>query len=87
MFLYFRFRQTRLDKINLGQEIHRGAISEWIHSLQSVYQLVKAGQCPYFYVCTQLFTCLFRAAGVAGSQQILALMTPTTHGLRNIVRN
>ena len=47
-----------------------------------MYQLVKAGQCPYFYVCTQLFTCLFRAAGISGSQQILALISPTTSGIR-----
>eukprot|EP00088_Acartia_fossae_P001302 TRINITY_DN1048_c0_g1_i1.p1 TRINITY_DN1048_c0_g1~~TRINITY_DN1048_c0_g1_i1.p1 ORF type:complete len:577 (-),score=104.27 TRINITY_DN1048_c0_g1_i1:178-1854(-) len=80
--LFPRYRQSRLDKISLGAELFRAANSEWIQSLQSVYQLVKAGQCPYFYVCTQLFTCLFRAAGISGSQQILALISPTTSGIR-----
>jgi len=80
--LFPRYKQSRLEKIALSSELHRASSSEWINSLQSIYQLVKAGQCPYFYVCSQLFTCLFRAAGIAGSQQMLALMTPTTSGIR-----
>ena len=51
-------------------------------SLQSVYQLVKARQCPYFYLLAPGFTVLFRAAGVAGSQEISALLGPSTSGLR-----
>jgi len=83
--LFPRFGQSKaakVEKLGFTPEMHRLIQSEWMNSLQSLYPLVKAGQCPYFYVCAPTFTCLFRAAGISGSQQILALMTPTTSGLR-----
>lgn len=80
--LFPRHGQNKVDKLSLSPEMHRCIVSEWINSLQCVYQLVKSRQCPYFYVCSSSFTCLFRAAGIGGSQQLLALMTPTTSGLR-----
>jgi len=75
-------RQNKVEKCSFPTEMHRCIVSDWINSLQCVYQLVKSLQCPYFYVCSPSFTCLFRAAGIGGSQQLLALLTPTTSGIR-----
>jgi len=86
--LYPRFGQTRVSKepLRFSPEMNRFIFTEWINSLQAVYQLVKARQCPFFYVCHSSFTCLFRAAGVGGSQQMMALLTPTTSGIRAALR-
>lgn len=55
-------------------------------SLRSLHQLLRVRQCPYFYVCGPTFTCLFRAAGVAGISQAHALITPTTRGFRDAMK-
>ena len=47
---------------------------------------MKARQCPYFYLLGPTFTVLFRAAGLAGSQELSALVTPSTSGLRAALR-
>ena len=60
--------------------------NDWMTSLQSVYQLVKARQCPYFYLLAPNFTVVFRAAGVAGAQQMTAMLTPTTTGVRSALK-
>jgi len=56
--------------------------ADWMTSLQSAYQLVKARQSPFFYLLGPHFTVLFRAAGVSGGQEISACITPTTSGFR-----
>ncbi|XP_051006214.1 protein downstream neighbor of Son isoform X2 [Acomys russatus] len=62
-------------------------MSDWAVSLTSLYNLLKTKLCPYFYICTYQFTVLFRAAGLAGSNVITALMSPTTRGLREAMKN
>ncbi|KAM6384508.1 protein downstream neighbor of Son-like isoform 1-T1 [Alca torda] len=62
-------------------------MSDWSVSFTSLYNLLKAKLCPYFYVCTYQFTILFRAAGLAGSDVITAVISPTTRGLREAMRN
>ncbi|XP_074839542.1 protein downstream neighbor of Son [Carettochelys insculpta] len=62
-------------------------MNEWSVSFTSLYNLLKAKLCPYFYVCTYQFTVLFRAAGLAGSGVITAVISPTTRGLREAMRN
>ncbi|XP_049839001.1 protein downstream neighbor of son homolog [Schistocerca gregaria] len=59
---------------------------EWGESLRSLFQLVRACQCPYFYVCTNTFTCLFRAAGIGGFSNTHAFVTPTTRGFRQLLK-
>ncbi|XP_064488792.1 protein downstream neighbor of Son-like [Ornithodoros turicata] len=56
--------------------------NDWSHSFRSLYQLLRARQCPFFYLCAPQFTTLFRAAGVGGIADLHALLTPTTRGLR-----
>lgn len=43
---------------------------------------MRSLQCPYFYVCANSFTVLFRAAGIGGKVETHALLTPTSRGFR-----
>ncbi|NWI95786.1 DONS protein, partial [Pitta sordida] len=61
--------------------------SDWSASVTSLYNLLKARLCPYFYVCSAQVTVLFRAAGLAGSAVPTALLAPTTRGLREALRS
>ncbi|XP_060054629.1 protein downstream neighbor of Son [Erinaceus europaeus] len=62
-------------------------MNDWSVSFASLYNLLKTKLCPYFYVCTYQFTILFRAAGLAGTDVITALISPTTRGLREAMKN
>jgi len=73
---------TSSPALSLSPDMQRAMHSDWMSSLQSVYQLVKARQCPYFYLLAPSFTCLFRAAGISGSQQMTAFLTPSSSGIR-----
>jgi len=73
---------TTSPSLSLSPDMQRAMHSDWMSSLQSVYQLVKARQCPYFYLLAPSFTCLFRAAGIAGAQQMTAFLTPSSSGIR-----
>uniref|UniRef100_A0A3Q4H5D8 DNA replication fork stabilization factor DONSON n=1 Tax=Neolamprologus brichardi TaxID=32507 RepID=A0A3Q4H5D8_NEOBR len=61
-------------------------MTEWSVSLSSLYSLLKARLCPYFYLCSYQFTVLFRAAGLGGSSSITAFISPTTRGLREAMK-
>ncbi|NXL94827.1 DONS protein, partial [Alectura lathami] len=69
------------------EALQQALMSDWSVSFTSLYNLLKAKLCPYFYVCTYQFTVLFRAAGLAGSDVITAAISPTTRGLREAMRN
>lgn len=69
-----------------GSSARASLQTDWCHSFRSLYQLVRARQCPFFYVCAPGFTVLFRAAGVAGIPDLHALVTPTTRGLRQALK-
>lgn len=69
------------------ETLQRVLMNDWSVSFTSLYNLLKAKLCPYFYVCTYQFTVLFRAAGLAGSAAATALMSPTTRGVREAMRN
>merc|ERR1719154_674475 len=88
--LFPRFTQSSCSSpasaLTLSLDMIRALHNDWMISLQSVYQLVKARQCPYFYLLAPNFTVLFRAAGVSGAQQMTALMTPTTTGIRSALK-
>ncbi|XP_041822343.1 protein downstream neighbor of son homolog [Chelmon rostratus] len=66
--------------------LQQSLMSEWSVSLSSLYSLLKAKLCPYFYLCSYQFTVLFRAAGLGGSSSISALISPTTRGLREAMK-
>lgn len=60
--------------------------SSWADGFRSVFQLLRTKQCPYFYVCANTFTVLFRAGGICGFTEMHAMITPTTRGLRQLLR-
>ncbi|XP_070711903.1 protein downstream neighbor of son homolog [Pempheris klunzingeri] len=66
--------------------LQQSLMSEWSVSLSSLYSLLKTRLCPFFYLCSYQFTVLFRAAGLGGSSNITALITPTTRGLREAMK-
>uniref|UniRef100_A0A8C5YMS8 DNA replication fork stabilization factor DONSON n=2 Tax=Marmota marmota marmota TaxID=9994 RepID=A0A8C5YMS8_MARMA len=69
------------------ETMQHSLMSDWSVSFTSLYNLLKTKLCPYFYVCTYQFTVLFRAAGFAGSNVVTALISPTTRGLREAMKN
>ncbi|NXS44389.1 DONS protein, partial [Balaeniceps rex] len=89
------FPRIRADKKIAGkanpwsqdEALQQALMSDWSVSFTSLYNLLKAKLCPYFYICTYQFTVLFRAAGLAGSDVITAVISPTTRGLREAMRN
>lgn len=66
----------------LGEPERAALGKEWAISFRNLFQLVRARQCPYFYVCANSFTVLFRAAGIGGRVETHALLTPTSRGMR-----
>ncbi|KAK7812584.1 hypothetical protein U0070_021564 [Myodes glareolus] len=69
------------------ETLQQTLMSDWSVSFTSLYNLLKTKLCPFFYVCTYQFTVLFRAAGLAGSDVVTALVSPTTRGLREAMKN
>ncbi|XP_055909181.1 protein downstream neighbor of son homolog [Eupeodes corollae] len=80
----------RNSKDNNGiliSERERKALAlDWSDSFRGLFQLLRARQCPYFYLCANSFTILFRAAGIGGRVEIHALMSPTSKGMRSSLR-
>ncbi|XP_030760161.1 protein downstream neighbor of son homolog [Sitophilus oryzae] len=58
----------------------------WTDSFRSLFQLIRTRQCPYFYVCANSFTVLFRAAGLLSYTDVHVIITPTTRGFRHMLR-
>ncbi|XP_053623902.1 protein downstream neighbor of son homolog [Plodia interpunctella] len=69
-----------------NDEVKQALLREWTESFRSLFQLLRALHCPYFYLCANTFTCVFRAAGVCGESQPCALLAPTTRGFRQTLR-
>lgn len=67
---------------SLAESLH----SDFCTSLHSLFKLLKSKHCPYFYLCANNFTVIFRTSGVAGSVDAHALITPTAIGLRNLLK-
>ena len=52
----------------------------------SLYQQLRGGICPYFYVCTHQFTVLFRCQRFSPKEASLsALLSPSTRGFRELL--
>ncbi|XP_013421778.1 protein downstream neighbor of son homolog [Lingula anatina] len=74
------------NTLTVDEDIRKHLLADWIESFTSVFQLVRANLCPYFYVCTHQFSVLFRAAGIGGSTDMDAILTPSTRGLREAMQ-
>lgn len=60
---------------------------DWVQSFSSLFQLLKAKHCPYFYFISNNFVCLFRCAGMGGYSDVNAMVTPTTRGFRQLLKD
>ncbi|CAG4907999.1 unnamed protein product [Colias eurytheme] len=69
-----------------NEEVKQALLTEWTESFRSLFQLLRALHCPYFYVCGNTFTVLFVAAGLCGLAEPCAFVAPTTRGFRNTLR-
>lgn len=72
--------------ITIGERERNALAEDWDYSFRGLFQLLRARQCAYFYLCANTFTVLFRAAGTGGRAEIHAFMTPTTRGMRQALR-
>lgn len=72
--------------ILIGDRERKALAADWTDSFRGLFQLLRARQCPYFYLCANSFTILFRAAGIGGLVETHALMTPTSKGIRSSLR-
>lgn len=78
-----RFEGTQL----VDGRFHAALQLDFRQSFKSLYHLLRARQCPFFYLCSPEFTVLFRATGVSGLGDIHALISPTTKGFRNTLKD
>lgn len=62
-------------------------LKDWMENFRNLFQLLRAMQCPYFYVLANQFTVLFRAKGIGGRCEMHALVTPTTRGFRKMLKD
>ncbi|XP_017010020.2 protein downstream neighbor of son homolog [Drosophila takahashii] len=82
------FPRTAKENVGIvvGDRERKALAEEWDYSFRGLFQLLRARQCPYFYLCANTFTVLFRAAGVGGRAESHALVTPSTRGMRQALR-
>ncbi|XP_052872507.1 protein downstream neighbor of son homolog [Anopheles cruzii] len=80
--LFPRNSRNNHTQSTLDESVRSVLAKEWVTSFRNLFQLLRARQCPYFYVCANTFTVLFRAAGIGGRVETHALLTPTSRGMR-----
>ena len=73
--------------LQLTNEIACSLHSDWVSSFRSVFNLVRVGFCPYFYLVGIQNTMLFQAAEINRNGALQVLITPTTKGFRDALRN
>lgn len=78
--------QISSNGFTLNSVMKESLQNAWSDSLRSLFQLIRTGQCPYFYACANNFTVLFRAAGICGFSDVHAVITPTTRGFRKLLK-
>ena len=59
----------------------------WVSSFRSVFNLMRVGFCAYFYLVANQNTMLFWAAGINREECVQVIITPTTKGFRDALRN
>ena len=73
--------------LQITNEIASSLHSDWVSSFRSLFNLVRVGFCPYFYLVGNQNTMLFQAAEINRDGAVQALITPTTKGFRDALKN
>lgn len=81
-----RTKTANISSIATNATIKDGFRNAYADSLRSLFHLIRTKQCCYFYLRTNHYTILFRAAGMCGFSEIHALVAPTTRGFRQILK-
>lgn len=63
-------------------EILESLHQHWTTSFRSVFNLLRSGYCPYFYLCANQCTMVFKAAGITEQSDVEVIISPTTKGMR-----
>ena len=74
-------------EFQISGEMASSLQKDWVSSFRSLFNLTRVGFCPYFYLVANQNTMLFQAAGVHKEQFVKVLITPTTKGFRDALRN
>ena len=74
------------NQFKMNPEESESLLKDWMECFKNLFQLLRALHCPYFYVLANQFTVLFRAAGIGGRCEMHALLTPTTRGFRQMLK-
>ena len=73
---------SKIPNVAENQDIADALQANWCQSFRSLFNLLRCGNCDYFYLCSAQFTVLFQAAMIGGVASTLAYVTPTTKGIR-----
>jgi hypothetical protein len=73
-------QQTNTNFSSLDEQAQISLQDEWKIAFQSLFQAFRSKYCSFFYMCTHAFNILFREDS---SSQIVAIINPTTSGLRS----
>ncbi|XP_014249104.1 protein downstream neighbor of son homolog [Cimex lectularius] len=87
------FPRTRARKSDYGKtpalssypEVKESLHRDWSESFRSLFQLLRARHCPYFYMVSNTVNCVFRAAGINGCTETNVMISPTTRGFRKLL--
>ncbi|KAK3768673.1 hypothetical protein RRG08_065967 [Elysia crispata] len=80
------FRSRSMSFLSNNDEVLKDIQSDWSSVFTSLYQQLRGGICPYFYVCTHQFTVLFRCQRFSPKEASLsALLSPSTRGFRELL--
>ena len=73
-------QQINVNYAPLDEQAQIALQDEWKSAFQSLFQAFRTKYLSFFYMCTHTFNILFREDS---SSQMLALISPTTSGLRS----
>ena len=73
--------------VQISDQMASSLQRDWVASFRSVFNLMRVGFCPYFYLVTNQNTMLFQAAGINREGCVQVVITPTTKGFRDALRN
>jgi len=76
-------QQTNIHFSSLDEQAQIALQDEWKIAFQSLFQSFRTKYSSFFYMCTHTFNILFREDS---SSQILAIISPTTSGLRSTLQ-
>ena len=73
--------------VQISNEMASALQSDWIASFRSIFNLTRVGFCPYFYLVANQNTMLFQAAVFNREKCMQVIITPTSKGFRDALKN